>query len=126
MKQKLIRLAKQIAGRFPTKLPTGVTEFNAWAESFSETYDLPTQDRDSIKIVLASTVINLGSITTHKPKAHFLKTIIAASAKQVAGSVFQEIQQAKFAADRVARRDASAFTQAKEVPNDKTPEAVTK
>ncbi len=117
MKQKLIKLLKQLRGRFNSPLPTGVSEFDAWADSFSEIYDLPTQDRDSIRIVLASTLINLGSITVAKPKEHFRKTIVAAASKQVAGSVFQTIQQAKFAADKLARRDAEAASQAKEVKN---------
>jgi hypothetical protein len=39
---------------------------------------------------------------------------MSAAAKQVAGAAFQEIQQAKFAADKMARRAAEA----KEVSNE--------
>jgi hypothetical protein len=116
MKQKLLKLIKRLLARLPSPLPVGVSEFEAWAESFNDIYDLPTQDKDSIRIVLASTIINLGSITIKKPKYHFYKTIIAASAKQVAGSVFQTIQTAKFAADKVAKRNAQ-FDSVKEVQN---------
>lgn len=113
MKEKLIRVLKQVRARFNSPLPVGVTEFNEWADSFNDIYDLPTKDKDSIRIVLSSTIINMGSVTTHRPKYHFYKAIMAAAAKQVAGSVFSEIQQAKFAADKVARRADTA----KEVPN---------
>ncbi len=116
MKQKLVKLLKRVRARFSSPLPVGMTEFESWADSFEELYDLPTKDKESIKVVLSSTIINLGSITISKPKYHFYKTLVAASAKQVAGSVFQQIQQAKFAADKVAKRDAQ-FANAKEVTN---------
>lgn len=115
MKQKLIKLLRQLRGHFNSPLPTGIPEFDAWAASFSEIYDLPTKDQESIRVVLASILINLGSVTVSKPKEHFRRSIVAAASKQVAGSVFQTIQTAKFAADKVARRDAEAAASAKVV-----------
>ena len=113
MKEKLKKVLKQIRARFPSKLPVGIPEFNAWADSFNDIYDLPTKDRDSIRVVLSSTIINMGSITVSRPKYHFYRAIVAAAAKQVAGAIFHDIQQAKFAADKVARRADAA----KEVTN---------
>jgi hypothetical protein len=88
----------------PSPLPVGVKEFHEWADSFADIYDLPTSDKDSIKIVLASEIINLKPGVFAVPKEHFYHVILSAAAKQVAGSVFQEIQQAKFSAEKLARR----------------------
>lgn len=117
MLQKLVKLFKQLQGRFATKLPVGVTEFEAWADSFSKIYDLPTSDQDSIRHVLASMIINFPPGVMKAPKYYFYKTIVGSCVKQVAGSVFQNIQQAKFAAEKVAKRDAEAAALAKEIPN---------
>lgn len=93
MLKKLAKLAKQIRARYPSRLPVGVTEFHAWAESFSEIYDLPTQDVDSIKFMLGSSILNLGPTVHRKPKYFFYAMMNAAAAKQIAGSVFYEIKE---------------------------------
>ncbi len=114
MKQKLIKILRQLRAKFPSKLPTGLAEFNTWADSFDEIYDLPTRDKDSLKHVLSSGLINKGPTTTHMPKEYFYKLMVGAASKQVAAHVFQVIQQAKFAAEKVAKRADDA----KLVPNE--------
>lgn len=88
----LKKLAKQFLGLFPSKIPVGVTEFNSWADSFSDVYTLPTQDQDSLRFTLASIIMHLGPQAAYKPKVYFLLTLKAAAAKQVAGQVFYDIK----------------------------------
>lgn len=103
MREKLINLAKRVRALFPSKLPTGVTAFHEWAESFAEIYDVPTEDKDSIKFTLASIIMHLGPQAAYKSKHYFYLTMTAGAAKQVAGSVFYDIKQKqKEAAEKAA------------------------
>jgi hypothetical protein len=86
------RLLKQVLALFPTNLPVGIDEFNKWADSFFEIYDLPTQDKDSVYHTLAAIVINGGSQTHRRSKYFCYATLRAGAAKQIAGSIFTEIQ----------------------------------
>ncbi len=95
MKAKLVRLLRQIAALVPSKLPTGVLEFDTWSESFFKTYDLPTQDKDSVKYALATMIMHSGPTTAYKSKLYFYLALSAGAAKQVAGSVFYEIKEAQ-------------------------------
>lgn len=106
MRQKLKKLALAILGLFPSKLPTGVTEFNEWADSIAAAYTLPTQDMDSTKFTLASIMMHLGSTSAYKSKFYFVLTMKAAAAKQVAGSVFYDIKQKHKAAQEEAAKAA--------------------
>src|SRR5271166_2176540 len=90
---KLRRLINKIKGLLPTALPNGTTEFEAWAESFFDTYDnMPTEDRNSTKFTLCTIIMHLGQTAAYKPKIYFYLTLKAAAAKQVAGSVFSDIK----------------------------------
>ena len=96
---KLIkRTINKLRGFFPQALPNGTTAFNAWSESFFDTYDnMPTQDRESTRYTLCSIIMHLGPTAAYKSKYYFYLTIKAAAAKQVAGSVFYDIKQAQLA-----------------------------
>jgi hypothetical protein len=97
------RVANQIRGLFSSKLPTGVTEFQSWADSIIDTYDLPTKDRDSVLFALAATLVNLGPTVASKPKYYFVLIIRAGAVKQVAGHFFYEIKQKQKAAQEAAK-----------------------
>jgi hypothetical protein len=91
------RLLLQFLALFPTKLPTGVTEFESFADKFIATYDLPTKDAVSVRFTLASILMNLHD---KKPTAYtsLLKIraiFIAAASKQVAGYIFYNIKEAQ-------------------------------
>lgn len=92
MKQKLKKIVGFVKGLFPSRLPQGMTEFHAWADSFFDIYDLPTKEKDSIKFVLASIIMHLGPQTLYKSKMFFYLTICAGAAKQIAGAVFHDIK----------------------------------
>ena len=100
----LARLLRQIAGLFPTAIPQGVTEFNAWSESIINTYNIQA-DPDSIKFALATMILHSGPTTAYKPKFSYFLMIRAGMAKQVAGAVFQDIktkQQERIKAEQLA------------------------
>ncbi len=90
---KIKKLIKQLLGHFPQPSPTGATQFNAWVEDFKATYDLPTQDQDTILNVLASLIINSPSLQTKRSNAYFYKAFVAGAQKQVAGEIFYEVQK---------------------------------
>lgn len=92
MTNKAKKLWRQALGLIPTKLPTGMTEFNEWADDILNNYDLPTTDADSVKFTLSTIIMHLGPHVDRKPKLFFVKTLRAAAAKQVAGAVFTDIK----------------------------------
>ena len=108
MKQRLIKLFNQLTGLLPGRLPQGVTEFYAWADSISSTYALPTDNKDSLYFALATIIMHLGPQVAYKSKWHFVKAIKAGAAKQIAGGVFQEIKQKQKQAEEAARAAAAA------------------
>lgn len=113
---KIKRLFKRLLGYLPSKIPVGATEFQVWVDSFFETYDLPTEHRDSISLVLATTIIhNLGPQALYKPKYYFYLTIMSGAAKQVAGAAFYDIktrqQQAQEAAAKAATESSNESIQ---------------
>lgn len=101
------RLLLQLLALFPSRLPTGVSEFNTWAESFAQTYNLPTSNVDSIKFTLASVIMHLGSTSAYKSKFYFYLVMNSAASKQVAGQVFYDIKTAQAEAAKKALEDSN-------------------
>lgn len=83
-------LFASIANRIPTKLPQGITEFEAWASSIIQHYKMP--DNDSIRFALAVSILHLPSTASHMPKHFFGKTLLKGAASQVAGGVMQDLK----------------------------------
>jgi len=107
------RLWLKFLGLFPTALPNGVVAFNEWADTFSEIYQMPTLDQDSIRWALSTTIMHLGPQAAYKPKFYFFLTIKAAAAKQVAGAAFtsiKEAQQLKEAEAKLAQSNTNGST----------------
>ncbi len=96
------KLAKQVRGLFPSALPTGLTAFNAWADDISDTYFMPTSDKDSIRFSLASIVMHLGPTAAYRSKFYFALVLRAGAAKQVAGAAFYEIKNKQQEAAKAA------------------------
>lgn len=99
---KVKRFFRQLRGLFPEPVPTGMAQFNNWADSLVDTYWLPTADQDSIRFALASMIMHLGPSAAYKSKRYFVVTLRAAAAKQVAGAVFYEIKEKQKAAAATA------------------------
>lgn len=99
---KVKRYFNKARGFFPSALPVGLTEFNEWADSVADTYDLPTQDRDSVHYALATMILHLGPTVAYKSDWYFVLSIRSACAKQVAGATFQDIKARQKAAEQAA------------------------
>ncbi len=103
--QKVKRLLNQILGFIPSRLPQGMSEFDAWADSITATYKLPTLDRDSVVFVLASTIMRLDPGVVYRPKVYFVHILQNSAAKQIAGAQFSALKQ-KQAAQQQAEATA--------------------
>lgn len=104
MKKKLIRVLNQILGLFPSRLPTGVAEFQAWAQSIADTYTLPTQDQDSIQFTLATIIQHSAKDQAFASKYRFANLLRAGATKQIAGHIFTVIRTKKL--DEIAKLEA--------------------
>lgn len=103
---KINRLFNQLLGFFPSPIPVGITEFNAWIDSFFNTYDLPTKDRDSVAFTVATMIIHSGPTNAYKSKFSFLLALRASAAKQIASQTFQDIKLRHMEAQRLAAEAA--------------------
>ena len=97
------RLFNQFLGLFPSRLPVGMTAFDAWIDSIITTYPMPTMDRDSLVNGLAATVLRLGPTAAFKSKFYFALIIHAGAAKQIAGAKFSELRDKQIAAQKAAQ-----------------------
>lgn len=111
----LKKLGNQFLGLFPTAIPTGTAEFDAWAQFIMDNYKMPTADVDSIKYALATMVMHLGPTVAYKPRYYFALALRASAAKQVAGGVFMEIKTRHQAAAAKASEPKSEATTLKAV-----------
>lgn len=84
-----------------------MTEFEKWSESLIATYALPTQDKDSIKYVLATIIMRLGPNAAYASKFGFVLKLRAAGAKQIASAKFQEIKLRSEEAQQKAKTEAT-------------------
>lgn len=105
------------------KLPTGVAEFDQLLIDLKTEYgaELPTVDDESLKFVLASSIMHLGPTEAHKPLEFFYETIVAGAAKQVAHHVFRDTklkQEAKAKAEEAAKQQEATNLALPEVASD--------
>lgn len=107
MKKSIVRAFNRLLGRFKSKVPTGVLEFNDWAQSIIDNYDLPTSDLDSVRYTLATIIMHSKAQDAYMPKQYFVLTLRAAAAKQIAGHVFTEIKQKQKEAELAAQNEAN-------------------
>lgn len=80
----------KVLGLFPSKLPTGVAEFDSWSSSIFDTYGLP--NLPSYRQAVASMIMHLGPTVDKKAKFFFAKAVRKAQANQIA---YEEIQKLK-------------------------------
>lgn len=113
MKNTVKRYFRLFRNLFPSKIPTGVSEHQAWATSIIEDYNFP--DNDSVRFALATMVLHLGPTAAYRSKFYFSIMINAGAAKQVASQVFTDIKtrqqdearkQAEATATQAAASDA--------------------
>lgn len=117
--RKIKKLINQIVGAFPSSVPQGLTEFDAWVESIVETYGCPCDER-SARFVLSSLLMRLGPAEAFKSKLYFANSLRRAAAAQVAVGVQEQIKDAQRkeqAAAQLAEATANAVANESEVPN---------
>lgn len=91
---KLGKLSKIIAkwrGFFPQALPRGGADFEAFANSIFELYDIP--NNETYVNAIATMVLHLSPTTSHKSKYFFVRSVRKAMANQVAFDVIDAIRQ---------------------------------
>lgn len=76
------------------KLPTGVEEFETLVSDLKAEYgaELPTVDDDSLRFVIATTIMHLGPLDAFKSLEFFYKTIVGGASKQVAHFIFRDVK----------------------------------
>ena len=84
----MIKQLKRLLYHIPTKLPQGVTSFNAWTNDIIETYEMP--NNDSVKFAIAVAILHLKSDQGYVPKSYFGKILIKGASSQIAQVVMQE------------------------------------
>ena len=92
----------------PTRLPVGLAEFNAWADSIIGLLGpgFDNVPKDDLYFVLATIVMHLPSGKDSVPKAYFVRSIRKGAANQVAGQIFQEVKKRQ--AEQEAKKQAEA------------------
>ena len=116
-------MLKYILSFIPTKLPVGMTEFNAWANSI---IDLSGEyaDRDSMLFALATMVMHADAKHGTLPKRYFVSRLRKVAANQVAGQVFQDVKvrqaEAAAAAQKAAEDTATTALSSEAVSSDAT------
>lgn len=100
IKNVLIKLSFYL----PHKLPTGMIEFNVWADSIISAYGLP--DNDSTKFALATMILHLESTAAYKPKRYFALTTLKSMSNQIAAGVMQDLKAKQ--AERVKQEEEEA------------------
>lgn len=81
---------KRILSYVPTRLPVGLTEFEAWSQDIVDLTNFA--DPDSLRFAIASMVIHLPANTGLISKNHFVRGLRKSAANQVASQVFQDVK----------------------------------
>lgn len=94
------------------RLPVGIEDFTKLIEDLKSEYgdELPTKDDDSLKFVVATTIMHMGPLDSFKTLEYFYRTIVAGSSKQIAHYVFREVkerQEASLKAAKEAEQEAN-------------------
>jgi hypothetical protein len=113
-------LLKRLLSLLPTKLPVGVTEFHAWADSIIQLSG-KYADEDSLKFALASMIMHLGAQRGSISKNYFVRSLRKVAANQVAGQIFQDIKT-KQQEEQKAANQAEATAQLETITGEQTKE----
>jgi hypothetical protein len=109
--QKVKVFFNRVLGFFPSRIPTGVTEFDAWSDSIFDTYakGIGLTDRDSTRWALSNQIMHMESTEAYKAKRFFALMLHKAASNQVSYFVMQTIKE-KQAAQQAAAKQAAEVT----------------
>lgn len=99
---------KKIRNLFPSALPVGVTEFEAWASDIVTTYNFP--DNDSLRFTLASMILALGPTRAYRSKFYFYLSVRSSMAKQIASHMMYDLKEKQKAAAAAAAQVTAEAT----------------
>lgn len=105
----LSKFIKQILGHFPTRLPIGLTEFEAWYKDIVTTYDL--LDNDSIKWAVATMILQGPPAKSRRAKFEFVQLILKGMASEVATQVMLDLKAKQKAEIEAAKLAATQLTE---------------
>ena len=103
------RILAKLTAHLPHRLPQGITEFETWAKSIVDTYEMP--DNDSVRFGLAVAIMHLPATASHKPKAYFGAILLKGAASQIAGAVMQDLKEKQKAQAELAAKEAAEPTE---------------
>ncbi len=107
------KLLSKLRGFFPTRLPTGKTEFDTFCLKIFDIYDLP--DMRSYREAIATMIMHSGPTVSTKSLYYFAKSIRKAQANQVAYNmlmVFKEEAKAEEEAEKLEKSEKPADLEA--------------
>lgn len=107
MKEKIKRLLRKVLAMLPSRLPSGVSEFEAWSVDIIDLYEAP--NNDSIRFALATMILHAGAQDAYKSKHFFGISLRKSMANQVAAAVMQDLktkQQEAIAREAAAKEAA--------------------
>lgn len=104
--QKIKRAYERIRAYFPSRLPQGMEEADAWSERIIRMSGLP--QNDSIKFALCVKVLHLGEADSSKPDEFFIRSLHKAAANQVVSQIINDLKTKQKAAEEAVKIPAEA------------------
>lgn len=104
--KKFKQFVKFVTSFIPSKLPIGVSEFDAWADSVILLTSLP--NNESMKWALATMILHGDKAEASKPKRFYARCLHKAAANEIAGGIMhmlKEKQKAEMEAAAKAKTD---------------------
>jgi hypothetical protein len=101
--EKFIYLLKTVLSYFPTSLPRGAEDFDAWSDSIISMAGSP--NNDSVKFTLAVMILHLDPSISKKPKQDFVRLLHKAMSNQVVSQIINDLKE-KQKAEATALKEA--------------------
>ena len=100
-----MKLLKFLLSLIPVRLPVGMKEFDAWAQSIRDLVGPGFEQVpfDDFKFVLANTIMHLGPQRSRVAKNYFVQTLRKGGANQVASQIFQDVKVRQAEAQEAAK-----------------------
>jgi len=105
MGTKIGKLVKKLRSFLPSHLPIGMAQFEEFAESIFETWDIP--NNESYRHSIATMIMHLDPTRNTKPKYYFVKAIRKAQANEIAFAVIEGFREAKKQRNSLKREEDS-------------------
>lgn len=112
IRRKIQRAFQLIRSYFPSALPQGSEEFDAYASKLLELYSLP--QKDTYRHAIASMIMHLGPTTHRIPMRYFAISIFKAMSNEVAYSKIQDLKKALAAEEQKRKTEDSPQLTAKQ------------